>query len=244
MTVEHVFVALCILVAVVDGIDAALVLAVGMHLHILVGELFAGLVLIPSGDAYGFHGIRYTKLCGSQGVARDMFYDELAEEQVARSDGFFEQLTEGTGGLGVQTSTISHITIGRLIGGKVFGFGIGFENRSTRIARCPAVFGLSRLRSALTGWCHLVEDVHLISGAYLVRLYVLEAELLHRQWRFLNADVIETFPLSVLGGDGIDDGTLGEVLRRPVGGLDGGSRGDLEMHGDLCGQRDHEQRSH
>ena len=68
MTVQDVTFSLVIRVAIEYGVDAGLVLAVGIFFHIHVGELLTGLILVPAGDAYRLLAVGHAESCGTQGI--------------------------------------------------------------------------------------------------------------------------------------------------------------------------------
>ena len=93
VTVKGVDVAIVVGIAIVHGVDAGLVQTVGILLHVHVGKLCAGLVLVPAGDAHGLLAVGHTEACGLEGVGEHVVDLELAQEQAAGGDGLLHPAT-------------------------------------------------------------------------------------------------------------------------------------------------------
>ena len=77
MAVKDVAFSLVVGVAIVHGIDAGLVLTVGIFLHFLVGVHLARLVLVPARDAHRLLAGRYAELRGFQGIGQHILDQEI-----------------------------------------------------------------------------------------------------------------------------------------------------------------------
>ena len=108
MAVKDVAFSLVVGIAIVHGIDAGLVLAVGIYVHVHVGKLLAWLILVPASDTHRFLAVRYAESGGFQGVCQDIVNLELAQEQASRCDGFLHPFSHHTCRLGVQANAEFH----------------------------------------------------------------------------------------------------------------------------------------
>ena len=225
VTVEHHGVALGVLVAVENGVDMALVHTVGQHLHRSVGELVAGMVFIPAADFHGLLAGGDAKFCGLQRIGEHGVDIELAEEEVARGDGLAKGFSESTGRLGVEAHALALVAIGCRVGGELLGGPVAVQDGHAGIARGPVVVARAVL--------DLVEGMVGASAGEGVHGHMLEAEEVgNRGADFLEVDAVGACPRAVLRRHRVGHGTLRKVLQRAVGGLDGGTGGEREIHGD------------
>ena len=221
VAVEHHLVALGVVVEVEYGVYGCLVLSVD-KLAVFVLHLFSRLVFVEAGEGDGFADEGASHERAFQCLGECWQGVELSDEEVSGSEAAFHHLSESSGASCDEFHAPSVVAFcGH--GGVFVSRGAAFRYGEAGVCACPVFECRSVKLGLIPSVVFLV--VRLVDGEVLeLECYGVALD----DGYGLEAYLIFAAPLSAFRCHGVCDGALREVVRRAVGGRDGGAGGDVE----------------